>query len=107
MKFEINVYDSKGKVKKTATAEPADLTFGAIRKIMELLNIEKADSTAQLLGTVYGAWDELTKILSQCFPDMEQEDWENVKMKELMPVMIGIIKHSFAEILTIPKDPKN
>ena len=107
MKYEINVYDKKGKVVKTAEAQSADLTFGAIRKIMELLNIESVGSTTQLLATVYGAWDELVKVLSQCFPDMERDDWENVKMKELMPVVIGIIKHSFAEILTIPKDPKN
>jgi len=107
MKLEIKVYDEKGKVTKTCSAEPADFEFGAIRKIMELLNIESISSTTQLLTTLYGAWDELVKIMNRCFPDMDYEDWEHVKMKELMPVMVGILKYSFAEMLTIPKDPKN
>ena len=38
---------------------------------------------------------------------MKYEDWDHVKLKELMPVIIGILKYSFGEILTIPKDPKN
>ena len=106
-KMEIKVYDGKGAVKKTVSAEMIDLEFGTIRAIMEILNVENIDNTGQLLTTIYGAWDQLTKLLSECFPGMEQEDWEHVKLKELMPVVIGILRYSFAEILTIPKDPKN
>ena len=105
--MEIKVYDEEGKVVKTAKAEMIDLEFGTVRSIMEVLKLESVDNTADLLSTIYGAWEELTRLLSKCFPDMEHDDWNHVKLKELMPVMIGIMKYSFAEILTIPKDPKN
>lgn len=105
--LEIKVYDDDGNVKKTCIAEMIDLEFGAIRSIMEILNIESVENTSQLLQTVYRAWDQLTKILSRCFPAMEYEDWDNVKLKELMPTLVTILKYSFAQILTIPKDPKN
>ena len=84
-----------------------DLEFGTVRAIMEILNVENIDNTGQLLSTIYKAWDELIKVLCECFPGMEHEDWDHVKMKELMPVVIGILRYSFSEILTIPKDPKN
>ena len=105
--MEIKVYDDDGKVKKTCVAEMVDLEFGAVRSIMEILNIESVANTTDLLKTVYGAWEQLTKILSRCFPAMEYEDWDHVKLKELMPTLLGVLKYSFAEILTIPKDPKN
>lgn len=106
-KFEIKVYDDKGKVKKTCVAEAIDLEFGTIRKIMEILNIEEKETTTQLLSTVYGAWDQLVNVMSQSFPDMQYEDWEHVKIREFLPVMVGIIKYSISEMLTVPKDPKN
>ena len=105
--LEIKVYDEQGNVKKTCVAEMVDLEFGAVRSIMEILNVESVNNTADLLKTVYGAWNQLTAILSKCFPGMEYADWDHVKLKELMPILVMILKYSFAEILTIPKDPKN
>ena len=46
-------------------------------------------------------------ILSKVFPDMTEGDWENVKLSELMPLLVGILKGSFVEILAIPTDQKN
>lgn len=105
MELILNVYDKTGAVKKTATANTVDLEFGSIRAIMELLNVDSIDDTDALLRTVYGAWDNLIGILDRCFPDMEYDDWEHVRLKELMPILINILKYSFTEILTIPNDP--
>ncbi len=103
----INVYDDNGEVVKTAKAEKAKLKFGAVRSIMELLNVENIDDTTSLLKTLYKAWDEFTSILDKCFPDMEYDDWDNVELNELIPVTMDILKYSFDEILTIPGDEKN
>ena len=105
--IKLNVYDDEGKVLKTVSAEKVKLKFGAIRSIMELLNVENIEDTASLLKTVYGAWGQLTRILTKCFPDMTEADWENVELSELVPAVIEILRYSFSEILTIPKDEKN
>lgn len=102
--LEIKVYDKKGKITKTAMAQVIDLEFGTIRAIMEVLNVESMEDTAQLLKTVYGAWDEVTDVLYQCFPDLTKEDWTHVKVKEVMWVIIGILRYSFTEILSLPKN---
>ena len=103
----INVYDDNGKVIKTATATKAKLKFGAVRSIMELLNIENINDTTSLLKTLYKAWDEFTDVLNKCFPDMDYNDWDNVELNELIPVTMDILKYSFNEMLTIPGDEKN
>lgn len=103
----LNIYDDENKVVKTVKAELVELKFGSIRSLMKLLNIEDINDTAQLLKTVYGAWEQLTKVLNGCFPDMTDEDWDNVKVSELIPTIMSIFKYSFSQMLTIPQDSKN
>ena len=100
----LNVYDVEGNVVKTVEAENLDIEFGHIRSIMKLLDVDNINDTWALLKTVYSAWDKLTEVLSQVFPDMEEEDWEHVKIKELVPELLQIVRDSFAEILTIPTE---
>lgn len=107
MKLSLNVYDEKGEIKKTCEARTVDLEFGTIRALMKVLNVDKMNDSAELLSILYGAWEQVIEVLNKCFPDMEQEDWEHVKVKELLPIVLSILKTSFAEILSIPKDPKN
>ncbi len=107
MKLKLNVYDDENNVVKTATAEVMELKFGSIRSLMKLLNIDDINDTAQLLKVVYGAWEQLTKILNSCFPDMTDEDWDNVKVSELVIVLVAILKYSFTQMLSIPADSKN
>lgn len=106
-KLILNVYDEKDDIVKTSEAKLIDLRFGTIRSLMELLNVDDIDDTSQLLKTVYGAWAQITNILDRVFPDMTEEDWENVKLTELLPILMIILKSSFAQILSIPNDSKN
>lgn len=106
-KMIINVYDDEGNVVKSCEAVSVKLKFGAIRSLMELLNVENIDNSTELLKTIYSAWEELITILNKCFPDMEYEDWDNVELNELIPVTVDILKYSFGEILNIPRDSKN
>ena len=102
--MKLNVYNKDGEIIKTVEGRNIDIKFGHIRSIMKLLNVENIDDTYDLLNSVYYAWEKLTEILSECFPEMEEDDWENIRIKELIPELIQIIKDSFAEILTIPKE---
>lgn len=105
--FEIKVYGKDQKVVKTCQAVDASLKFGAIRKVMALLSIDDINDTGTLLKTIYGAWGELTEVLSQFFPEMTDDDWDNVLIEELVPVVFGIIKSTFGKIMSIPSDSKN
>ena len=105
--YEINVYDKDKKIIKTCTAIDCDIRFGSVRKIMALLDLDDINDTSALLRTIYGAWDQTTKVLSECFPDMQEEDWDNVLIEDLIPVIVGIAKSSITKILGVPSDSKN
>lgn len=102
--LKLNVYDNDGNVIKTSEAQPIDFKFGTIRSLMKLLNVDNINDTTELLKAVYGAWDQVISILSQCFPDITDEEWDNVKVGELIPVLVDTLKYSFANILSIPQD---
>ena len=105
--YEIKVYDKENNVVKTCQAIDANLKFGAVRKIMALLSIDDINDTAELIKTIYGAWEQLTAVLSQFFPDMTDDDWDNVYIEELIPVIVGIMTTTFGKILSIPNESKN
>lgn len=103
MELKITVYDDDDKVIKECKAQTVDIKFGQISAIMELVDIDDVNNSMELLKTVKRAWKQITKVLSKIFPDMTDEDWDYVSMKELLPVVVAIIKDSVAEMLTIPK----
>lgn len=105
--LKLNVYDDEDKVVKTVEANAVDLRYGTIRSLMELLNIENIEDTSELLKKVYSAWNQITRILNRVFPDMDEKDWDNVKLSELMPLLVFILKSAFTQMLAIPNDPKN
>ena len=106
MNLELNVYEN-GTVKKTCTAHTIDFEFGTVRAIMKVLKIDDRNDIGELIIAIYDVWDELVAILGQCFPEMEEEDWDHVKLKELIPILLNIAKVSFKEMFRIPQDPKN
>ena len=106
MELKITVYDDDDNVIKECTAQTVDIRFGQISAIMELVDIEEIEDSAELLKTVKKAWKQITRILSKIFPDMENDDWNNVSIKELLPVVVAILKDSVADMLAIPT-PKN
>lgn len=100
----LNVYDTDDNIIKTCEAQFVELRFGAIRSIMKLLKVDQIETNLELMEAVYGAWEQLTGILGKCFPDMTDADWDNVKMSELMPVVVSILKQSFNKMMDIPRE---
>lgn len=103
----LNVYDSEDNIVKQAEATPVTIKFGAIRKLMKLLKVDNIENTFDIISVVSDVWDELTTILVKCFPDMTEEDFDNVKLDELIAAVIAVLKLSLAKLGQIPSDEKN
>lgn len=103
----LKVYEKDKKtVKKECKADTIDLEFGVVRRLMGLLDYKKLDNAA-LLSIIMDEWKDIVSILSETFPDMADDDWDHVKMKELIVVIKDIAITAVKDMLNIPTDPKN
>lgn len=104
----LKIYDNSGKnVVKSYTASPYDLMFGTVMKLMDLLKIEDMDDQAEMLKTLYSAWGEIRTVLAGVFPDATPAEWEHVRVKELLSLILGIAKYAVSEMFNIPTNEKN
>lgn len=108
MEIKINVYNDDMKtVKKKVAAELVDIPFGVIRRFMSLFQIEDFDNKSEVLNVVSKSWGEVTRLLTMIFPTMTDDDFDTVKMRELIEVVMEVLKYSFGEMLNVPVDEKN
>ena len=108
MEIKINVYENDMKtVKKEVAAEVVEIPFGIIRKFMALFDLENLEDTGAVLNVISRSWKEVQTLLDRIFPNMTEDDWDGVSTKELVKVVIEVLKFAFGEILNIPVDEKN
>lgn len=103
----LNVYNEKDEVIKSVEAHFVEIRFGTIKKLLGVLEVDSIDDTSELFKILYNSWSSVTSTLEKVFPDMTEEDWDGVKISELLPVIIAIMRGSFTHILSIPTDSKN
>ena len=104
----LKVYDENFEtIKKECKAKMVVVPFGLIRKLMTLFDVEKLNDTTQILNVVMSSWDTVVSLLDRVFPDMDETDWDYVDTKELVQVVFKLLKFAFAEMVSIPTDPKN
>lgn len=105
MNLILKVYDKSGKtIVKSYESTTYDIMFGTVMKLMELLKIDSTDNQIEMLKTIYDAWDEIKMVLSEVFPEVTDDDWKHVKVKELLPIILNIAKFAVTDMLSIPVD---
>lgn len=105
--IKLPVRNKKGEVVKKAEAMTPAIYFGTISNLMELLDIDDTTSSMELLKKVSTAWKEIVEILSDVFPEVTDDEWKYIRLNDLVPVVLQVIRYTFSEIMTIPSDSKN
>ena len=106
-KLSLTIKDKKGNIIKTVEACSFEVSFGTIDKLMSLIDIDEKTTSFELLKKVSTTWKEITGILDEIFPGMTKEDWCMVKVNDLVPLILQVVKYTFSEIMGIPSEKKN
>lgn len=89
---------------KEYKAQPYELEFGTIRKLMEILKVEDMTNQAQLLKAITEAWDDILEVFRNIFPDVTGEEMDKATVKEVLRVTIEIAKFAVSDIFIIPTE---
>lgn len=90
----LNIYGQGQKtITKTVTAEAYDLSFGVLDDVIGLVDTVGNDaSEAEIMRAITANWGKLKELLLDIFPELEPEDLRHVKIKELIPIALELIR---------------
>lgn len=101
--IKLKIYDSDFKnVQREVTAQKCAISFGTVRKFVEIIKIDESDNGIEILNTIICAFDEVTSVLNRVFPSVTEDEWNRVAVNELVPLIIDIAKFIFKGMFKIP-----
>lgn len=101
--MKLNVYESR-RIIKTYEAESYDLMFGTVEDILTLFNVDdlKTGSDVEIIKMVGKVLpqciDTVKPLLKDIFEGITDEELKKTKMKEIVVVLIDVIKYSFSQM---------
>lgn len=101
--MKLNIYE-KGQVVKTYEAETADILYGTVEDLIELIdldklqNLESKESQLEIGKTILKGVPILMPFLKEIFIGLTDEELRKTKVKELIPLFIEIFKYAFSEL---------
>ena len=100
MKIKLNVYN-KGQVSKTLVADSADIMYGTVEDMLNVIQLDKLDDNVEIAKMVVGVLPLIKPLLLNVFVDATEDDLRNTKVKELVPVIIDIIKSQLSDLTSL------
>lgn len=102
--IKLNIYETedKNKIEKTYKAESYDLMLGTVEEFMQVIDIDKVGDNMEVAKMVVKCYGKIKPLLKDVFPGVTDEELNNVKIKELIPVIIDICT-SIVESLDLVK----
>lgn len=104
MKFTLNIYD-KRQVVKTYECEEYDLMYGTLEDFLAIIDLDMivkdlsdVDFVKFVGKLVSQSMSQLKPLLLDVFEGMSEEELRKTKVKELVAVILQILKYSLTEI---------
>ena len=95
--IKLNIYE-KGQIKKTLETNSADIMYGTVEDMLNVIQLEKLDSNAEIAKMVVGVLPLVKHMLLDVFPDCTEEDLRCTKVKELVSVVADIVKCQITDL---------
>jgi hypothetical protein len=99
MELVLNIYGKerdketgKREIVKTYKTDEYDLMYGTVEDILTIFDVENMNDTNEILKMVMKTMNQLKPLLKDVFYGLSDEELKCIKVKELIPVVVGILK---------------
>lgn len=113
MELKLNIYEGR-KVVKTYTADTYDIMFGTLEDIIGAVDVEKLQGSAGDAEFIAAVAKIITKgfnifkpLLKDIFNGLTDEELRNTRVKDVVPVVIGVLQYAFSEMMDMGGNSKN
>jgi hypothetical protein len=104
MQLNLNIYSGKT-VEKVYTADEFDIMFGTVEDLVSLVDVDRLSGNVtdtDFIGAVAvllkGGFGQVKTLLKELFPDVTDEELKHTKMKEVLAILVQVLKHGFSEM---------
>ena len=105
--LNINIWKNQKEVEKILQCEQYDLMLGTLEDVLKLFKLGDVGSELQkldekaMLQIIVKEYDKIVVLLHDVFPDLLPEDRKKIKVKELIPFFMNLIKYAVGQITSI------
>lgn len=99
MELVLNIYGKerdketgKREIVKTYKTDEYDLMYGTVEDILTIFDVENMNDTNEILKMVMKTMNQLKPLLKDVFYGLTDEELKYIKVKELIPVVVGILQ---------------
>ena len=101
--MKLNIYSGKNIV-KTYEVDNYDLTYGVIEDVIEIVDGKDLENKNDLINIAIDSFHLLRPLLKQVFDGLTDDELRTVKIRELIVVIVELIKASVANLKMITGD---
>ena len=92
--MKLNIYKNQKEIEKTYEVDNYDLMYGTVEDALAIFDeIEDLSDNTQIFKAVQKNRTKLNDLLKDIFPDLTDEELRRIKLKELVPVFIGLFTY--------------
>lgn len=101
--MKLNIYKGKTIV-KTYEVDNYDLTYGVIEDIVEIVDGKDLENKNDLVNVAIDSFHLLRPLLKEVFDGLTDDELRTVKIRELIVVIVELIKASISNLKMITGD---
>ena len=92
--MKLNIYKDQKTVEKTYEIDNYDLMYGTVEDVLSIFDdIEDYTDNMQIFKVIQKNRQKLNDLLQDIFPDLTDEELRRIKLKELIPVFMGLFTY--------------
>jgi hypothetical protein len=92
--MKINVYKNQREIEKTYEIDNYDLMYGTVEDVLSMFDdIEDYTDNMQIFKVIQKNRKKLNDLLQDIFPELTDDELRRIKLKELIPVFMGLFAY--------------
>lgn len=110
MKLELKIYkNDKKTIAKTYKTDAVELSFGTVRKAMQVFRPEELDlNDEQAVGrALLNGWSIVDPLFSDIFPGLTSEELDHAKLPDMIRIVRQVFVYLSEEIGRLTGDSPN
>ncbi len=92
--MKINIYKNQREIEKTYEIDNYDIMYGTVEDVLSMFDdIDDFTDNMQIFKVIQKNRQKLNDLLKDIFPDLTDDELRRIKLKELVPVFMGLFTY--------------